>query len=281
MKPNKPRSGRSLITTLAITFFTLSVVILLVNGSLALVSSILTNHDAISSKQKLIAQDAAKTVSKYIQDKFSSLEIAVKFAKPVNGSAETRKTILDSLLGQDPAFRQFVLFDNRGQQLAQDSRVPQTLSSQFITQLKVDVLTQTAKGQRYISQVYIDDVSNEPLIAIAIPVKNVLGDFQGTLVAEVNLKFMWDLVGQLQVGQTGYAYVVDNTGNLIAFGFVSHSRQPIQRRELQPIPACSERPLWELTFSSVHRSGPSSPKCRGRRLTRLSSRQQWRLSPPF
>jgi hypothetical protein len=56
------------------------------------------------------------------------------------------------------------------------------------------------------------------LIAIAVPVKNVFGDLQGTLVAEVNLKFMWDLVGHLQVGTTGYAYVVDNKGNLIALG---------------------------------------------------------------
>ena len=40
-------------------------------------------------------------------------------------------------------------------------------------------------------------------------------------MAEVDLKFMWDLVDQLQVGQTGYAYVVDNKGNLIAFGDTS------------------------------------------------------------
>jgi putative methionine-R-sulfoxide reductase with GAF domain len=56
------------------------------------------------------------------------------------------------------------------------------------------------------------------LIAIAIPVKNIFGDFQGTLVGEINLKFMWDLVDQLKVGETGYVYVVDNQGNLIAFG---------------------------------------------------------------
>ena len=74
------------------------------------------------------------------------------------------------------------------------------------------LLIQTSTGQRYISPVYIDDATSEPLIAIAIPVKNVFGDFQGTLMAEVNLKFMWDLVDQLKVGETGYAYVVDNQG---------------------------------------------------------------------
>jgi GAF domain-containing protein/HAMP domain-containing protein len=217
-KLNKPRSARSLTTTLAIAFFILSMVILLVNGGLALFTNIQSNQDAISSKQQLIAQDAAKIVASSIEQKFTGLETVVDLADPVNVSAETRKTIMESLLGHDPAFRQFVLLNSRGQQLAQVSRASQTMSSQSILQLKGDVIPQTSTGQRYISTVYIDDASGEPLITIAIPVKNVFGDFQGTLIAEVNLKFMWELVDQLQVGETGYAYVVDNKGKLIAFG---------------------------------------------------------------
>ena len=55
------------------------------------------------------------------------------------------------------------------------------------------------------------------MILIAIPVEDGLGHFQGTLLAEVNLSFMWDLVDKIKVGQTGYAYVVDGQGQLIAF----------------------------------------------------------------
>ena len=120
-------------------------------------------------------------------------------------------------MGLDPAFRQFALLDSNGRQVAQASRDTLTVSPQFVSLLNSKVTDQTSKGQRFISPVYIDNSTSEPLIAIAIPVKNDLGDFQGTLVAEVDLKFMWDLVDQLKVGQTGYAYVVDNQGNLIAF----------------------------------------------------------------
>ncbi|MFZ6027779.1 MAG: response regulator [Chloroflexota bacterium] len=203
---------------LAIAFFILSAIALLVNGSLTLFFNIQTSQVAIASQQQMIAQDAAKTVSKYIQDKFSGLETTVEVTDLVNADEETQKTILDSLLGHDPAFRQFALFDSQGQQLAWDSRASQTLSSQFRAQLTADALAQNTTGQRYVSPVYIDDFTSEPLIAIAVPVTNVFGDFQGTLVAEVNLKFMWEVVDQLKIGQTGYAYVVDDTGNLIAFG---------------------------------------------------------------
>lgn len=52
---------------------------------------------------------------------------------------------------------------------------------------------------------------------IAVPTKNTLRDVQGILVAEVNLKFMWDLVGAIKVGNSGVAYVVDRNGELVAF----------------------------------------------------------------
>ena len=216
-KTNNPRPARSLTATLAIAFFGLSVLGLLASSGLQLIPNIQTQQAAIASRQQLIAQGAGKTVSSFIQEKFSALETAVEFANPATATAETRKTIMESLLGIHPAFRQFALLDSQGRQVAQISRASQTLSPPFAAQLQGEVLTQTAKGQRFISPIYIDDETSEPLIAIAIPVKNAFGDFQGTLVSEVNLKFMWDLVDQLKVGETGLAYVVDRGGNLIAF----------------------------------------------------------------
>ena len=38
----------------------------------------------------------------------------------------------------------------------------------------------------------------------------------GVTVAEVNLKLIWDVVSRIQVGEAGYAYVVDEGGQLVA-----------------------------------------------------------------
>jgi putative methionine-R-sulfoxide reductase with GAF domain len=214
IKTNSPRPPRSLASTLAIAFFTLSAVILLGSGGFALYTDIRSSQDSIADQQQYAAQNAGETVSAFIQDNFVALETAVEFANPVTATPEVRRTIMESLLGLHPGFQQFAVLDSEGRQLIGVSRLSQTLSPQFVLQLKDEALSQ---DQRYISPVYIDDSTSEPLIVMAIPVKNVLGDVQGTLVAEVNLKFMWDLVDQLKVGETGYAYVVDNQGNLIAF----------------------------------------------------------------
>ncbi len=242
-KTENPRPPRSLVTTLAIAFFTLSMVVLLVNGAFALYTNIRTYQDKIAAQQQFIAQD----------DKFVALETAVEFANPIPATIETRKTIMESLLGLHPAFRQFALLDSQGRQLTQVSRVSQTLSPQFTLQLKNDALTHV-EGQKYISPVYIDDGTAEPLIVIAIPVKNVLGDFQGTLAAEVDLKFMWDLVEQLKVGETGYVFVVDNTGNLIAFGDTARVLSGENVKQIAEVNEFIENPSASANIKSDVRS---------------------------
>jgi GAF domain-containing protein len=233
LKTNKSRSrpAQSLATILVIAFFSISALALLLSSALQIGLNIQTQQAALSSRQQSIAQDAAKTVSAFIQGKFNSLQTAVELSSPITLSPDALKNMMDSLFGHDPSIRQFALLDSGGHQLAQDSIVSNTLSSQFMTQLQA-AFNQTSVNPNYISSAYIDNATNEPMAAIAIPVKNVFGDFQGTLVAEVDLKFMWDLVDQLKVGQTGYAYVVDNRGNLIAFGDTSRVLRGENERQI-------------------------------------------------
>jgi len=213
----KPRAALSLTTTLAIAFFSLSVVVLLISSGLQIASNIQAQRETISNKQQLIAQDATRTVSSFIQEKFSVLETAVGLVDLVTLPPDEQKQILESLLGAQPAFRQLVVLNAQNQEVARASRVSLVAAGRLSDQLKGDILVQLKQGKRYISSVYIDPATSEPLVLMAVPATNALGDFQGILVAEVNLKFMWDLVDQLKVGETGRAYVVDRQGTLIAF----------------------------------------------------------------
>src|SRR5262249_37432555 len=43
----------------------------------------------------------------------------------------------------------------------------------------------------------------------------------GVSVADVNLKFIWDVVTQIKIGKAGRAYVIDEAGNLIAHPDIS------------------------------------------------------------
>jgi rsbT co-antagonist protein RsbR len=213
----RPRATRPLATTLASAFSALSAVVLLISSILQIVFNLQAQQAIVASQQQLIAQGAARAVSAFIQEKLSVLETAVRLVDLVGGSADQQQQILDSLLGAQPSFRHLVTLNVQGEELARSSRISQTALDQFSAQLSPDLVAQIAAEAEYISAISIDDVTSEPLIVMAIPVTNALGDVQGVLVAEVNLKFMWDLVDQITVGEGGSAYVVDRQGALIAF----------------------------------------------------------------
>jgi two-component sensor histidine kinase/putative methionine-R-sulfoxide reductase with GAF domain len=211
-----PRASSSLVTTLAIAFLLLSVIVLLASGALQLYSSIQIQQESIDSQQQLIAQEAASRVSGFIQEKFSVLEAAGRLVDPAKSSRADQELILQKLLGLEPSVRQLVLLNTQNQELAQASRFRET-SRHLSDRLQGDVLSEVQKGSRYISPVYVDPITSEPLVIMSVPLVNVLQDVEGVVVAEVNLKFMWDLVDQIRVGETGVAYVADKQGNLLAF----------------------------------------------------------------
>jgi methyl-accepting chemotaxis protein len=223
----KTKTFRSLTVTLAIAFYALVSVILTILGFLSLYFNFQTYQQAISGEQYLIAQGAANTVKSFVQDKLNRLETASRFGKLVIIPQEEQKLVLEKLLGVEPAFRQLSLLSAEKQELAKASRLSETASGQLTDRAGADLFSQVRQGETYISSVYIDEVTSEPMIIMAVPITDVFDDFKGILLAEGNLKFMWDLVASINIGKTGMAYVVDRQGELIAFKDVSR----VLRRE--------------------------------------------------
>ena len=53
-------------------------------------------------------------------------------------------------------------------------------------------------------------------MTIAFPIESFAGNVVGMLQAEVNLKYIWELILGIKVGKAGYAYAITSSGNLIA-----------------------------------------------------------------
>jgi methyl-accepting chemotaxis protein len=217
-EPKKKRNLRSFTVTLAIAFLALSATVLVIASSLDIYFSLQTQREVIAEQQQLIARDAAKDVSGFIQEKFSVLEAASSIGDVVNAPHEQQDLILNKLLGLEPSFRQLILLDAGGQELIRASRLSGMASGQLMNQNSSNIFYQLKQGDTYISSVYIDEITSEPMVVMAVPVRDVFGDYEGAMVSEVNLKFIWDLVAGIKVGRSGLAYVVDKRGDLIAFG---------------------------------------------------------------
>ncbi len=219
----KTRKFRSLTATLIIAFLTLSVVVLLIASSLQMYFSFQAQQKVIVNWQQLTAQNAANTVRGFILEKFSILEKAGTLGNLAAASLEEEKLTLERLLGKESSFRQLVLLDAQEQELIRVSRLSKLLSEQIMEYNKKELFSKVSRKETYISPVYIDKITSEPMMTIAVPVTDTFGDFKKILMAEMNLKFMWDLVTGIKIGKEGLAYVVDENGNLIAFGDISRA----------------------------------------------------------
>jgi PAS domain S-box-containing protein len=215
IKGNK--GGHSLATTLAFAFFAVSAFVLFIFSGLNAYISFQSQRRAIDIQQQLIAEKAADAVKGFFDKRVNEMASAIYFEEMHKASSRGRGLALERLLGREPSFRQLILFDARQKEVLHISRLSRIASGRLTDQNREEIFSQVRQGKGYISPVYIDTITSEPMVIVALPLADVFGDLHGALAAEVNLKFMWDLMDQIKIGRNGYAYVVDREGYLIAF----------------------------------------------------------------
>ncbi|BBO13670.1 MULTISPECIES: hybrid sensor histidine kinase/response regulator [Bradyrhizobium] len=116
------------------------------------------------------------------------------------------------LLRLSPAIAEIAELDSHGlEQMRVSRRVADRIGS------KADLSASPAfrganESRAYYGPVYFFG-DTEPFMTLAT---RGIGRNPNVIVAEVNLRFIWDLVAGIRVGNTGKAYVVDRTGILIA-----------------------------------------------------------------
>jgi len=208
---------KKLGTTLTIAFLSICAVVMFANGVINIYYSFISNQQVVYKEQQLIASDAANEVENFIYQKNVILESAGSINDLFSLNSQEQKLVLGRLLGLESSFRQIALMDLNNKELSRVSRLSARSLGQLTGENEKEALDITDEGNTYISEVYVDETTFEPIIIMAVPLKSNLGDKTGTILAEINLKFMWDLIDSLKIGQGGTSYVVDAKGSLIAF----------------------------------------------------------------
>ena len=126
---------------------------------------------------------------------------------------------LDSmrLLRQVPAITELRQMDPSGIERLLISRLAADVIDSGIDFSKDPKFTETMAHKIYYGPVYFR-YESEPYMTLALA--GARRD-SGVSAAEVSLKFMWEIVSQIRVGEHGQAYVVDSKGRLIAHPDIS------------------------------------------------------------
>ncbi|MFO0401384.1 MAG: HAMP domain-containing protein, partial [Alphaproteobacteria bacterium] len=201
----------SLAQRLALAFLGLVAAVLVVNGSISMWFTYREATEAAIRVEQEKADAAAERVGQFIAELEQQIGWTTR-ADWARVPIEQRRYDFIRLLRQAPAITEALYVDGQGREQLRLSRLePDVLDSG--TDLSADARFRgTREGRVWYGPVTFRRGS-EPYMALAMA---HAGRNPGATIAEVNLKLIWEVITGIRVGGSGYAFVTDTAGRLIA-----------------------------------------------------------------
>ena len=186
-------------------------VALLASGGIGLYFSYQENRAALASLQHEKAIGASSRIEQYIRQ--ISQQLAYASLPQIDaGDVELRRIEFLKLLRQAPEVTDISQLDATGREQIAVSRLGMDIVSSVKDRSQEPAFLNAKRGQPWFGPVYFRK-ETEPYMTVAT---RSGGPNSPVTVAEVNLKFIWDVVSRIKIGDKGKAYVVDSTGLLVA-----------------------------------------------------------------
>ena len=171
---------------------------------------------ALESLQRTKAEVVAHEIATFIGRLADDLQsVATKFNTSGGADEEDLRAELVTLLRHQPSITELHwIARRRPREVRALARAPDATESGRDWSKDVRFAA-TRDSPRYIGPVYFRR-ETEPYLSLAV--SRTGGP---VIVAEVNLKFVWDVISQIRVGAAGIAYVVDRRGQLVSHSDIS------------------------------------------------------------
>jgi PAS domain S-box-containing protein len=125
------------------------------------------------------------------------------------------ESLLKSFLYQNDNLSELSLLNEKGKETIKVSKYKVFKPSDLKDQSKTEMFQAASNLRSYYGNLKL--VENVvPSMVIAVPVEQYRKRPTSVLSAEIDLRYLWNLIPQIQIGEKGMAYVVDGAGYLIA-----------------------------------------------------------------
>lgn len=178
------------------------------------------------------ARSAAATIQGFLNGITNQLGWLVQL--PWSEEPDERRRIdAMHLLRQLPAIVSLTLVDGSGRERLYVSQIGLNR-----TESRTNRSGEAAVAGAGTARIWYDEVSyyrgSEPYLTVAISGNR---PSVGIVVAEVNLKLIWDVISTIKVGQTGHAFVLDGLGRLVGHPDISLVLRGADDATLKPFQA--------------------------------------------
>ena len=223
---------------------------LLASGAISLVFSYRETSAALASLQREKAVGAAARIEQYLRQVTQQLQYAA-LPQMGAGDLELRRIEFLKLLRQAPEVTDVALIDSDGRELIAESRLGMSMLASGKDRSGEPAFKEAKRGQPWFGPVYFRK-ETEPYMTVAI---RSGGDKPLLTVAELNLKFIWDVVSRIKIGDKGKAYVVDREGYLVADPDIGLVLRKTQMGALEHVKAMTEASSDDVPALQSHDLG--------------------------
>jgi len=166
-------------------------------------------------QQEEIASLVAVRIESFVTQKIERLSDTALSMSLYPVGSQRQQLLANLLLKTDQAITNASILDSKGVEVVNVSERRIYAPSEFSDQSESEKFNKAIRGDTYISPVYTSDKA-EPYVTLAVALRAPSHEIVGVVSAEANLKFLWEIVGDIRFGVAGYAYLTDGEGNLIA-----------------------------------------------------------------
>jgi signal transduction histidine kinase len=224
----KPR--RRLFYKYVVPIIAIVVVALAASGAISIYFSYKETRNALIALQREKAAAAAARIENFVREiehqiGWTALPQIAEGANPL----ELRRFDYVKLGRQVPAITEATFIDGDGREQVRVSRLAMDVLGAGGDLSQDPRFVGARTGKTYFGPVYFRK-ETEPYMAIAMRAGR---EGAGVTAVEVNLKFIWEVIQQIKVGQKGHAYVVDKDGHLVAHPDIS---LVLQKTDLSMLP---------------------------------------------
>lgn len=202
--------SKLIIPYLIVSFFTL----LLITG--LIYYNYRTEISSIEKIQEEISLKASIETNYYLGNIRKELNLISHNIFCVECKYESNREILKSLMEEDPSIYAISIINREGMEITKIVRHEPKASLDLKDISAQDKFKEAIKGNYYLGDVYISKY-DIPFISVSLPIVDENNTKIGVLATEVDLSPMWGTISKIRVEKTGYVYVVDRGGHLIAY----------------------------------------------------------------
>ena len=211
----RPVRGR-LFRKYAATFVAVVCLALISSGLVDIWFSYHEQRALLVRVQQSEAESAAEKIGQFVKAKEDLMDWATMLPWNTDAADEWRFDAT-RLLRQVPAISELTQLDAEGRELFRMSQQADATIGSGIDRSREAAFVGAMANKVYYGPVYFLEGS-EPYMTLAIA---GVRPENGVIIAQVNFKFIWDVVRRIAVGKHGLAYVVDSEARLIAHPDIS------------------------------------------------------------